>query len=78
MFQLYEATQCECLKDVDVNLLEEKILDNIVMDSRRAECLEQLVNCTEIIQWLKSETKGQTLIKCALSSVISCAYACLQ
>ena len=46
------------LKDVDKRLLKEgKFLKDIVV-SRRIDCLEKLANCSDIIQWLKRETKG--------------------
>jgi hypothetical protein len=47
------------LKDVDKGLLEEgKFLKDIVVSSR-INCLEKLANCSDIIQWLRKETKGR-------------------
>ena len=48
------------LKAIDGSLVETKMfLDEFVGDYRKLHCLKVFCKCTDIVKWLKEETKGK-------------------
>ena len=50
----------QTLKDVDDNLAQVgKFLQELVTYPKRVKCLQQFVECKNIVEWLREETNGQ-------------------
>lgn len=48
------------LKSIDVSLINAgKFLDEFITNTRKLRCLETFSECTDIIEWLRKETKGK-------------------
>ena len=47
------------LQSIDVSLINAgKFLDEFTTNTRKLRCLEIYCECTDIVEWLRKETKG--------------------
>lgn len=50
------------LKSVDQSLVHTgEFLAEFAADTRAVECLETFCKCTDIVEWLRKETKGEIM-----------------
>ena len=69
----------QTLQAIDGNLISAaKFLEHLVSDyqSSKMKCLESYVDCQDVVQWIRKETKGTCIIFVVMWSYIWDSFQC--